>query len=145
VGVSDPPPIIEVTATDAAEFITCLSETLQQMTVTEREEVRLVVQQRQAVAISWNADYEPFLGYTAGFNEPDSRTAMHRSGFVLNEIGKWLRRRRRSKPRGGRVFITSDVAFTVPYDMPITLCKWTWPRQDLVYEVLSMLEESLFW
>jgi len=138
-----PPPNIVVTAEHAAEFIQSIRDTLKGMSREQKEGVRLVVQKRQAVAISCDGRNRPFLGYTAGYNQPDARTALRSEGFVLREIRQWLLVRRKRGPKGGRVFITSDRAFTAPEEEPIILCTWQWPREDLVSEVLALLEESL--
>ncbi len=140
-----PPPIIDLTSDDAAKFIQSLRDTLARMTRTQREEVRLVVQRRQAVAISCDGKNRPFLGYTAGYNQPDKRTALPLDGTVLYQIRTWLLARRKKGPKGGRVFITSKCAYTVPENEPIILCVWSWPREDVVSEVLSLLDESLYW
>jgi hypothetical protein len=139
------PPQVEISSEHAAEFIQSLRQTLKRMTRTQKEDVRLVVQKRQAVTISIDGKNRPFLGYTAGYNSPDSRTALPIGDTVLCEIRKWLLIRRKIGPRGGRVFITSNRAFTVPENEPIILCEWKWPREDIVLEVLSLLEESLYW
>lgn len=109
-----PTPKIEITYEHAADFIQSLTDTLKRMTRTQREDVRLIVQKRQAVAISIDGKNRPFLGYTAGYNQPDSRTALPIGDSVLREIRKWLLIRRKIGPRGGRVFITSEYVFTVP-------------------------------
>jgi hypothetical protein len=143
---SQPPPNIEVSAEHADEFIQSLRTTLKRMTRSQRKDVRLIVQKRQAVAISCDSKNLPFLGYTVGYNQPDARTALPLENFVLYEIRKWLLIRRKRGPKGGRVFITSECAFTAPENEPIIiLCKWNWPREDIVIEVLSLLDESLSW
>ena len=139
------PAYIEISDEHAAKFILSLRDTLKKMTKTQREEVRLIVKKRQAVAISVDGKNHPFLGYTAGYNQPDSRTALPIDDPVLYEVRKWLLMRRKTGPRGGRVFLTSDYVFTVPEYDPIILCKWKWPGKDLVEEALSLLEQSLYW
>jgi hypothetical protein len=129
----------------AGQFIQSLHNTLKIMTRTQREEVRLIVKRRQAVAISIDVKNRPFLGYTAGYNQPDTRTALPISDPVLCEIRKWLLIRRKKGPKGGRVFINSNCVYTVPDSERILLFKWKWPNGDIVEEVLSLLEQSLQW
>lgn len=142
---SQPPPHITITEEQAEEFMQSLRKTLKDMTITQKQDVRLVVKKRNAVAVSYDMKNRPFLGYTAGYNKPDIRTAMPPRDPVLSIIRQWLLIRRKVGPKGGRVFITSNRAFTIPDEEPIILCTWIWPKGDIVDEVLSLLDESLYW
>ncbi len=142
----EPPPKIQVSYEQAEEFIQVLRDTLSKMSMTQREEVRLIVQSRRAVAVSFDGHNRPFLGYTAGYNPFDARTALPTACYILYVIRTWLLARRKKGPKGGRVFITSECAYTLPEHEPlIVLCQWKWPGKDVVREVISLLKESLYW
>ena len=110
------------------------------MTRSQRRLIRLVVEERNAIAVSFDSHNQAFLGDTPGFNRPWQRTALPRDDPLLFMVRQWLLIRRKEGPKGGRVFLTSDGAFTFPRNKPMTLIEWKWPRGDLVQECQALID-----
>lgn len=131
---------------DASEFLGAIEITLAHMTRTQIEEVYLYVDKRKALAISFDAEWRAFLGYTRGYNQPEDRTPLRGGGKFLGLIRSKLRARPHVVS-GGRVFFTTERAFRVNSDLTEdTLCWWIWlgDSLDLVDDVLHLLRQAKF-
>jgi len=132
---------------DADQFLSNLESVLGSMDTQDVEELRLYVTARDAIAISFDAELQPFLGRTTGFNEEEQRTrGLNESLFVTQLIQARLRAER---PEGGRVFLTSTGAYWVEnagdadQGGELPLVDWDWPGEDVVDRVKALKQEAV--
>ncbi len=131
---------------EASDFLRAIEITLAHMTRTQVEEVYLYVERRNALAISFDSEWQAFLGYTRGYNQPENRTPLRGGGHVLGLVRSRLRARPHNVA-GGRVFFASERAFRVNEDhTEDTLCWWIWLGNtlNLVDDVLHLLRQAKF-
>lgn len=106
----------------------------------DREEIEdLHVDVGNAVAVSYNAALEPFLGHRWGKNPQRERVRVEEDLSVLRVIRAALEVAGRP---GGRVFLTSDRVYYREEGHAITLLPWEWPGEDLVETVVVMMEDA---
>jgi len=134
-------PCIEVSHDEAEEFIEALEVQLNEMTPAERKEVYLLLKERRALAISFSGQWQPFLGFTPGFNLPAQRSYLPEGITVLDHVIDLLSAWRLKRP-GGRVFINMDTAQKVIGEQLLTICIWDWAGDDPVGKVKMMLRKN---
>ncbi len=100
-------------------------------------EAYLYVWKRNAIAISFNKDWQPFIGYTTGYNEPDDRTRIFSGCELLKLIQEKLKIWHNAitvdipnEPRGGRVFIKKECVYRYTYESEIVLFRCVWLGDD---------------
>jgi hypothetical protein len=93
---------------------------------------------RNAIVISFDGSWHPFLCETRGYNEPSSRLSLNHNNDVLRMIAKALRYLGRDQ-RGGRTFLNSQGVVCVEDQSVVELIKWEWPIGDLVSDVMHIV------
>ena len=139
----NPTVTIVVDRKQADEFLDCLSSTFQTMSAFQRGTAYFWVEKRDAVAISYNAQWKPFLGYTAGYNPEDERTPIVGWSSVLSEI-KDIMRKRPHGISGGRVFLRDSGAFRVVDGAEVQIRRWVWLGDGLIRSTLALLDRFKF-
>ena len=124
-------------------FFITLQDAFMRMHRSQLEELRLYVAKRHAVTVSYDADWQPFMGFTAGYNDPDDRVLLDATDWVLGLVSRSLRAKRYSIP-GGRMFLDADGAYRAPHGSAEYLCWWNWRGMDIVEGCLDLLEEARF-
>jgi hypothetical protein len=97
------------------------------------------------IVISYSGQYEPFIGYTMAFNDPDRRAYIRTEAHVLTLIADALDRQGRYRP-GGRVFIQKDCVCIKNEDLrSVVIMFLDWQGFDVVSavqkEYYRLLEE----
>ena len=129
---------------ELGDFLITVKTTLAFMTPEQVNEVYLYVSQRRAIAVSFDKDWQPFLGYTRGLNPPDKRTLIRGIGDLLQVIRSKFQKLPHDRA-GGRVFLTNDRAYHInKKNMEVTLCRWSGVgnRFRLVDEVIAILRAA---
>ena len=108
------------------------------MALAEREDVYLLLSERNAIAISYSGQWRPFLGFTSGYNLPDRRRYLPEGITVLDHIIDNLSTWKLELP-GGRVFINQDTAQKVIGRQLHTICIWDWQGENPVARVAKMM------
>lgn len=132
--------ITEVISQEATQdFLAGIQSTLQTLPLWHIEELYLFVKSHNAIAISFDASWKPFIGVTRGYNEPENRTYIHSGGEFLALV----RSRFKALPHeicGGRVFLKNDRAWSGSSGK--VFLKWVWlgKHLSLVEDVLELLQ-----
>lgn len=100
----------------------------------------LFVEQRNAVAISFDSNWKPFIGYTRGYNAPEDRTYIS-GGPFLALVRSRFRSSHQFDIAGGRVFLAANRAYNIDKLYEYTFLKWIWLSDSLslVTDVLQLL------
>ena len=118
-----PPPII-ITETESELFVKAIARALSTLAKNDLREIYLF--QDHAVVISYSGDYQPFIGYTMSYNDPDHRLYISQETYVLTRIAEAIDTQGRDMP-GGRVFIEKDCAYIKDFEFKhnvILLLNW---------------------
>lgn len=128
---------------DTSDFLWSIKNTLLEMPPDQVKELYFYVMRRNAVAISFDSRWQPFIGITKGYNYSEDRTYISGGGAFLALIKSKFR----ACPHeisGGRVFLRSDRAYhvTVTSEEEIFI-RWIWLGNSLglIDDVLEILLE----
>src|SRR3989304_4521819 len=127
---------------DAQAFIAALEETIMSLSEREAYSVYLVVEARRAIAISFDGEWRPFLGFTRGYNPHDSRAYLAPKLAFLDRIADALESFALERP-GGRVFVGPYDTRKLIDDVQVTLCVYDWPEGNPVHQALAILVRKL--
>jgi hypothetical protein len=118
--------IIQVTKQMADDLVSLLKKTLDELSEEQRKYVHIYDNKKNALVISYDRDWYPFIGYTWGYNH--SPTYLERIPQLLKKIGVIYMQENRV-PSGGRVFIDMNCAFYVDDSRKMQfLCTLRWPN-----------------
>lgn len=81
--------------------------------------------EKKAIIISIDGNWEPFIGFTPGYNPKDDRLGLGTGIGVINSIINPLQSRDYHIP-GGRIFLNQVVAFHYKSNIQKTLCTFDW-------------------
>lgn len=87
---------IAISEEQASDFLGTIRDALNRMSKTEIEDVRLIVRKRGAIAISFDKNKRPFLGFSAGFTPPSDRVMLSNDNWLINKCKFWFIARRKS-------------------------------------------------
>jgi hypothetical protein len=126
---------------DTRDFLLGINNALLMMSCEQVEEVYLFVKRRNAIAISFDSTWRPFIGVTRGYNCPEDRTYFSGGPFLA-----LIKSRFRARPReiaGGRVFLTSDYAYHTDGMLEEVLLQYIWlsDRPNIIEDVLILLSQ----
>jgi len=100
------------------------------MTQVQLHQVHLFNEELEAIYISYNGQWEPFIGFTAGLNPEEDRGYLPEKIWLLDRIGEFLDELNLGIP-GGRVMINSTGVLKRFDDNAIQfLCVFTWDGCD---------------
>lgn len=133
---------IPVSREDGQAFMTSLEATIVGLSEQEAYTVYLVVESRRAIAVSFDGDWRPFLGFTRGYNPPDSRAYLESDLGFLNQLADALEQLALESP-GGRVFIRQYNATKAIDGVEATLCIYDWPLSNPINQALAILVRKL--
>ena len=133
---------LDITSEDASELIAGYRSLLLGKRPQEIYSLYIYSGNKNALPVSYNSEWRPFIGRTYGHNPESWRVHFNPGISVLEGVGKALRRLGR-EIRGGRVFLTSTGAFCVEGTSKIDLLNWLWPERDIVDSVLQVVAERL--
>lgn len=130
---------------DTCNFLWGIKNTLLKMPPNQVDELYFYVVKRNAVAISFDSSWQPFIGFTRGYNYPEERERKYiRGGGAFLAL---IKSRFRTCPHeicGGRVFLKPDYAYHVTSTSEeVIFIRWTWlgNSPSLVDDVLELLLE----
>jgi len=117
------PPHHIVTLAEADELCGAIEETLKRLDYAHLSSVYLTRRGKKhhGIAVSFDAEWRPFLGHTTGFNHKSKRDYLRASSRLLDVVRGYLLHAPRWKP-GGRVFLSREAA---RLDSAI-LTTWDW-------------------
>lgn len=126
---------VHVSAQEADEFFTAVVFALKTQSYDDLARVMLIGRSHPGVAISFDAEWEPFLGHTLGYNNygKPPRLPIHQPSQVLYVAKVWLMRLGRAI-RGGRVFINANGVLCDG----ASIGQWDWRGEDPVSKVASI-------
>ena len=122
---------------EADEFVGCLGET-----IVTSSNVRPYNPRRDALVLSFDNEFRPFLNYTKGYHSArDRRLYLKNVPELVRQIGERVAPYRRP---GGRVFINGEKAYFDDESLgEIDLCELSWPvNRDVVAEIRSFVSAS---
>lgn len=128
---------------DTCDFLWGIKNTLLKMPPDQVQEVYFYVMKRNAIAISFDSAWQPFIGVTRGYNHLEERTYISGGGAFLALI----KSRFKTCPHeisGGRVFLKADYAYRVTATSEEEIfIRWIWlgNRLNLLDDVLELLLE----
>ena len=102
------PPQVIISEDQTTEFLDSIAEALYSLNIEDLEQIYLF--HDRAVVISFSYYYQPFIGFTTDYNDPDYRVYINQESYVLNRIAEALHIQGREIP-GGRVFIEREYAY----------------------------------
>lgn len=118
---------------DAGAFYYAFEKALSKLSLTDLHDIYLYIYHRQAVAISFDADWKPFIGYTSGHNDIERRVPLVGGGVVIKMIKdglmdfyKILKKFNPREPKGGRVFINKNLVYRHTMDEDFLLLRTIW-------------------
>lgn len=136
-------PIILVKEHQATEFIHCIDCALLNIVPLEKIRQLHLLEYNSSLVISFDAEYNPFLGYSRGYNPPEQREYL-RDCYVLNEIKIALNEVNTSESDGGRIFLNSKEARRKLNDgRIISICSFLWMGEDPVKKYVKI--KKLLW
>jgi len=128
------------------EFVKNVENTLSQMSIEQLRAANLFEFFQKALVLSFDALWEPFIGYTKGYNQPDARTYLQKPfPFFLLKISEKMSMVRHSDIPGGRFFIHKSFCyFNDRYYGRINLYKLVWPTKiDAVEKIRRTYSQLL--
>jgi hypothetical protein len=102
------PSPVKISKEQITEFLIAIAKALLSLRIEDLEQVYLF--HDRAVVISFSGNYQPFIGFTMSYNDPDYRVYINQETFVLTRIAEALDIQGRDIP-GGRVFIDNEYAY----------------------------------
>lgn len=128
-----------ISATAAEEFFSALKDLLEPLQLSDIKSVRLARHTRRGIAVSFDRDWQPFLGHTLGYNGPTKppRLPLSVPTRVLGVVETWLKRLELGPP-GGRVFLSKCGVITYRQEVG----SWDW-HGECPLSRLNALRDSL--
>lgn len=135
----------------AEEFFDVLERVLLRMRSDALDELYCYVDRRCGIAISFDEDLLPFLGFTRGYNSDkwsrEYLTDGHYSCELLESVGQALEdKTRRTHQSGSRLFLDDEGAFRVTRSgKGETILDWKWSAFDpesLVQGTIDLLRSN---
>ena len=125
---------------DALDFLSGIERSLLNMSEDEIYKMYLFVEHRNAVAISFDSSWRPFIGYTRGYNSPEERAKIS-GGAFLALVRSRFQTSHQSEIPGGRVFLAANRAYNIDEVYEYTFLQWIWLGKSLslVEDVLQLL------
>ncbi len=78
------PSVIQIIDRDnAKKFYQAVEAAFSRMSYEQLQEAYWYVDRRNAIAVSFDKDWQPFIGYTSGYNELDDRTRLNGGGEII--------------------------------------------------------------
>lgn len=124
-----------ITTEQANEFIESIRSTLNILKTSVVKDLYIFSRDRDAVVISFDGQWRPFLCQTRGFNDPSCRVPIYLTNEVLDIIQGALKELGRDTP-GGRTFLNSKGVRCIDEGLDVEIVRWDWPLGDLVKDVL---------
>lgn len=133
---------LTVTSDQAREFLIAIENAIRTMTEFQLQQIYFLNHDLQAIHLSYDGEYRPFIGFTAGFNYKDDRVYLSKNIWLLIQIGKYLKELNLSKP-GGRVFINSYQVKRRSDDYRLhDLCCFEWEGEDVWQKCQKILKDA---
>ena len=130
----DLPLDVDITENQAKEFF----ESIQSALIFRRSSLYLYSWERNAIVISFDSKWKPYLCEEKGYNTKSQRTYIYPIKDVFKIVIQAYQKAGRDQ-NGGRSFFTSDCVFYVDESNDIfDLVRWDWPLGDLVEEIRQM-------
>ncbi len=105
------PDPVTITKSEASNFVMTIIVALSRLSQNDLQQVYLFNAQENSIIISYSADYQPFIGFTQGYNPHNHRCYIGEdASYVFQCIADALEARNRSIA-GGRVFISKDCVY----------------------------------
>lgn len=137
------PPQVIISEEKTAEFRDAILNALYSLNIQELEQIYLF--HDRAVVISFSYYYQPFIGFTTDYNDPDYRVYINQESVVLNWIAEALHILGREIP-GGRVFIEREYAFIKDPDFGrIVILYLDWQSFDPFELVVDAINQITNW
>jgi len=131
----DLPLDVDITENQAKDFV----ESIQRALIAQKSSLYLYSWERNAIVISFDDEWNPFLCAVKGYNTKPQRTKIYPIGDVFKMVIHAYQKAGRDQ-YGGRSFFTSDCVFYVDESNDIfELVRWDWPLGDLVEEISLMI------
>lgn len=109
---------------DTEVFLSGINYALQENLPSGISDLYLFIPQRNAIAISFDSNWRPFIGTTMGYNCQEERTYLGGGAFLA-----LVKSRFRACPHeipGGRVFLTSSKAYPANGMPGEAFINWIW-------------------
>lgn len=139
-------PTIEINGKTFRDVISNIDKTLNELTLNKLSSLYLYSNNTEAIIISFNNNWEPFFGYTRGYNDMGNRCYLLQPlPQFYNNLIKYMSIFRDSICNGGRVFITDELCyFNDMTKQRSVICQLSLPKAKSFYgTVLTIYTEIM--
>ena len=133
---------VEISRPQAKAFYEVIRSALEFRNPSYVADLYLFSNDRNAIVVSFDGSWRPFLCETRGYNIPANRLRLNHNNEILKLVAKALKYLGRDQS-GGRTFINSQGVVCVEDQSVIELVSWNWPTHDLMNDVRKIWSNRL--